>query len=258
MSESERNFALNNYLAFRNESACSFDELRNSVSEVLASKTGVDPNNLKKLHRHIDKKDINPLRIEAFNSLNSVKNWEEKYFSLGASVIQRLIGPDVSIQIKLNLSIQMPHDETSVLMLHSDTLSGQSPYEVVLWTALTDAHDSNALYMFDREQSLRLYEELPKYQHKGMAELFTDNSELARPMNAKTGDCILFSSTLFHGNRLNQTDNTRISINCRFKALFSPEYSRIPHERVTGTFYKPLHTSPLTDIGLNYNDEIKF
>ena len=57
---------------------------------------------------------------------------------------------------------------------------------------------------------------------------------------------------------LNETNKTRMSLNCRFKSLFSPEYSKTPHERVTGTFYKPFTFSPVTELGLNYNDEIDF
>ena len=51
-------------------------------------------------------------------------------------------------------------------MLHSDTLSGQSSYELVLWTALTNAFETNAMYMFDKAQGKKMYNLLPKYQYK--------------------------------------------------------------------------------------------
>jgi sporadic carbohydrate cluster 2OG-Fe(II) oxygenase len=253
-----QSFIDNNYLVFKNENKSCFDLLYDSVSSSLSSKLGVDGLRLNKLHHFIKREDLNSLRLEAFKEVNALHNWESLYYSLAKSALKELIGPDISIQIKLNLSIQMPNDETSLLLLHSDTLSGQSPYELVLWTALTDAYDSNAMYIFSATQSRTLYQKLPLYQHKGMSKLFDDNSVAAKPLNVTRGTCILFSSTLFHGNRLNETNDTRVSLNCRFKALFSPEYSRIPHERVTGTFYKPLYKSPLTEIGLNYNDDIKF
>ena len=91
-----------------------------------------------------------------------------------------------------------------------------------------------------------------------MPKLLSDNFKDADFLDVKAGTCVLFSSTLFHGNVINDTDCTRVSLNCRFKALFSPEYATIPHERVTGTFYKPLMVSPLTKIGVNYNDDISF
>jgi len=91
-----------------------------------------------------------------------------------------------------------------------------------------------------------------------MQHLFEDNRNDAKFINVKAGTNVIFSSTLFHGNQNNKTDRTRISVNCRFKSLFSPEYATVPHERVTGTFYEPLFISPVTKIGLNYNDQIAF
>ena len=112
--------------------------------------------------------------------------------------------------------------------------------------------------MFDKDKSKKMYDTLPKYQYEGMEKMLADKLDTARIMNAKSGECILFSSTLFHGNQLNKTNKTRMSLNCRFKSLFSPEYSKTPHERVTGTFYKPFIFSPVTEIGLNYKDDIEF
>jgi sporadic carbohydrate cluster 2OG-Fe(II) oxygenase len=128
----------------------------------------------------------------------------------------------------------------------------------VLWTAITDAFDSNAMYIFNPKESAALYKKLPSYKHKGMQQLFDDNRQGANFIKAPAGTCILFSSTLFHGNQVNQTNKTRISLNCRFKALFSPEYATVPHERVTGMFYEPLFLSPVTKIGLDYDDAIAF
>ena len=48
-----------------------------------------------------------------------------------------------------------------------------------------------------------MYETLPNYQHKGMEAMLDDKIKSAKIMEVKKGDCILFSSTLFHGNRIN-------------------------------------------------------
>lgn len=247
-----------NFLVFSNENKSSFKEISDCLSHFLNKKTGVGEDEIENLHHFIEPKEINSIRMEAFAEINNIQGWENKYLSLANERIQNLMGPDVSIQIKLNLSIQMPNDKTSILKMHTDTMSGQSPYECVLWTALTDTFDTNAMYMFDKEKSQKILIDLPNYQHEGVSRLFEDNKEFAEFLEVEKGTCILFSSTLFHGNLLNKTDKTRISINCRFKSLFSPEYSKIPHERVTGTFYKPLKVSPLTKLGLNYNDHIQF
>src|SRR3546814_9963891 len=51
------------------------------------------------------------------------------------------------MQNKVNLSIQMPRDETSTLAVHADVWSAETPYEVVQWTPLVDVHDTKAMYI---------------------------------------------------------------------------------------------------------------
>ncbi len=46
------------------------------------------------------------------------------------------------MQLRVNLSIQMPEDESSLLPVHADTWSGDSPYEVVVWLPLVDCYDT--------------------------------------------------------------------------------------------------------------------
>ena len=251
-------FSKNSYLVFQNNNQKYLDKIILDIKKILKNEFDIILEDLSDLHNYVDKTGINKIRLSIFNKLNSDIGWEKQYFKLAEKAIKELLGPDLSIQIKLNFSIQLPGDETSILMLHSDTLSGQSSYELVLWTALTNAFETNAMYMFDKAQSKKMYNLLPKYQYKGMEKLLNDKIDLANIMKVNSGHCILFSSTLFHGNRLNETNKTRMSLNCRFKSLFSPEYSKTPHERVTGTFYKPFTFSPVTELGLNYNDEIDF
>lgn len=251
-------FERDRYAAFPNAHAKNFERFKQVMSDTIKESLGKPVDDLSLLHHHVSADEINPLRIKIFHALNAIPDWKKAYYSLAAEQLTAMFGPDISIQIKLNLSIQMPNDASSVLMMHTDTLSGQSPFECVLWTAITDAFDTNAMYIFKPAESQKLYDAMPGYQHRGMLELFEDHKSKADTVTVKAGQCVLFSSTLFHGNQLNTTDKTRVSLNCRFKSLFSPEYASVPHERVTGTFYEPLFMSPITKIGLNYNDNIPF
>ena len=251
-------FSQKRYADFANSHPGNSERFKRVFTSVAEEFLGSPVRDLSLLHEQVTLEQINPLRIKIFHALNAIPDWKEAYYSLAAQQLQAMFGPDISIQIKLNLSIQMPGDASSVLMMHTDTLSGQSPFECVLWTAITDAFDSNAMYIFSPDEGQKLYDAMPAYQHRGMLELFEDNKSKAKTIDAKAGQCVLFSSTLFHGNQLNTTDKTRVSLNCRFKSLFSPEYASVPHERVTGTFYEPLFMSPITKIGLAYNDRIDF
>ena len=214
-------------------------------------------NDLENLHKFIDSNEINTKRIKCFRAINKNDNWEEEYFSTASKSLTSLLGPDISIQSKLNLSIQMPHDCSSGLDLHTDALSGQSVFEVVLWVPLTRAFESNSMYIFSKEKSYEILRNLKENENKGMKNLFNEYKDHANFLKVNFGECLIFSPTLFHGNVLNKTRNTRVSINCRFKNLFSHESKS--GERRLGSFYRVLKLSPLTKLGLSYRDDlIKF
>ena len=61
------------------------------------------------------------------------------------------------------------------------------------------------------------------------------------------GNFLLFNQTLPHGNVVNKTKETRISLNCRFKGLFTP-YS----QKKLGGFFSPISIRPASKIGIKY------
>ena len=195
---------------------------------------------------------LNECRMRAFRELNNVEKWETLYFEMAGSILQKILGPDILIQRKLNFSIQMPEDDSSLLGMHTDTLSGQSPFEVVMWTAFTNAHDSNAMYYFDRETSAAIFSEMSTHEKRGLEYLRLKYWEKAKYLNVKKSNVVLFSGTLFHGNIVNKTEQTRMSINCRFKNLFSPNGSGQSSDRGVGIFYKLFSEGVVTQIGREY------
>lgn len=250
----KKNFENEGFLIVKNESKESLDLLCKTVQNTFKSNKDLD-----KIHLNFDYKDINKYRLNCFKKLNQIRDWENLYFKQCEEALYSLIGLDISIQTKLNLSIQMPKDTTSSLGLHSDTLSGQSEYEVVVWTPLADAFESNSMYIFDKKVSKLIYQDLNKFEFKGMDKLYNKYKKHAKFLNVKKGEILIFSSSLFHGNIINRTKKTRLSINCRFKSIFAPELEDFPTERSSGSFYKPLKISPVTKWGLKYKyNKIKF
>lgn len=199
-----------------------------------------------------DSTELNKVRMEAFRNLNESKNWDKLYYQMAEKLLDKIFGPDLLIQRKLNLSIQMPNDESSILGMHTDTLSGQSPFELVMWTAFTDANDSNSMFYFDREVSSKIFHEMPSMEQSGLEKLRKKYWKDAKFLDVKESDVVLFSGTLFHGNIVNETKKTRISINCRFKNLYSPSGKTKSADRGVGIFYKLLHESVVTEIGREY------
>jgi len=230
-----------------NEDSASFKVLKESICSALS----VD--NLEMLHHACDRQGINALRLATYRDINSLDDWENLYYSMANSTLIQLLGPDLLIQRKLNLSIQMPEDETSVLGLHMDTLSGQSPFELVMWVPFTGVSQSNGMYYFDRKTSFEIRQEMPTCEDRGLEYLRQKYWNRRKELEVNEGDVVIFSGTLFHGNVVNKTSTTRISVNCRFKNLFSPDAPGLESaERGSGIFYKLLATGAVTDIGMEY------
>ena len=66
-------------------------------------------------------------------------------------------------------------------------------------------------------------------------------------INIKYGQVMIFNQSLPHGNVTNLENETRWSINCRFKSLFSP-YG----DKKLGEFFEPLNLKIMSKIGMNY------
>jgi len=89
--------------------------------------------------------------------------------------------------------------------------------------------------------------------------LFDNYKSKANFINLQEDEILIFSPSLFHGNVKNETETTRVSINCRFKSILAPEFESFPSERKTGSFYKPLRFSPVFEYALKYDEGlIKF
>ncbi len=66
-------------------------------------------------------------------------------------------------------------------------------------------------------------------------------------MDIQYGDFLLFTQNNMHGNRVNEESETRWSMNCRFKSVFSP-YA----DKKLGEFFEPITLRPATRLGMDY------
>ena len=151
------------------------------------------------------------------------------------------------MQNNLNLSIQFPNDESSLLPLHSDTWSGDSPFEVVLWVPLVDCYETKSMFILD-------YTQMENFNKKYKDKKINKSSDLHKEfeknlifLKVNYGQFLLFNQNIPHGNIVNKTNETRWSMNCRFKGLFTP-YA----EKKLGQFFSPLNIKPATRIGIDY------
>ncbi len=173
-----------------------------------------DISDLDELHLFCNSENINKIRLNCFKQINLINEWEKIIYHSIKNKIHDILGCDLAIQTKLNLSIQMPNDHSSVLEKHIDFRSGDSPFQIVIWIPLTDAFLSNSMFI--------------EYQN---------NRDF---IEVKKGDIVLFDPNYFHGNQINNTSKTRISINVRIKNWFSPDAEDKVPDRQFGIYYKDL------------------
>ena len=101
---------------------------------------------LKFFHKFIDNDKINDLRLLIYNSLNSLPWFKALYYSIGENFVKSLVGNELVIQKRVNLSIQLPKDDSSLLPVHADVWNGDSPFELVMWLPMVDCYKSKSMF----------------------------------------------------------------------------------------------------------------
>lgn len=190
-------------------------------------------------HKNDLSKNINEHRLSIIRHMNALSAMRPSYYALAKSALHELVGNELVMQRNINLSIQLPDDDGSLLPVHADVLQGDSPYEVVLWVPLVNCYDTKSMF-FSRKQ--------PDIKGKTLEQIYEECDPYF--VDVKYGECLIFSQNWFHGNRVNETNETRWSLNCRFKSLFSP-YA----DKKLGEFFEPIDIRPATKIGLQFNSD---
>ena len=251
-SELSERFLADGYVIHRCESPEALEALSNwirSRANQWLTENGhhVTIDALRNSHSVVDASFLNDLRLHLFASINAQPDSRRTYFSLAQSLLQSVVGNELAMQNKVNLSIQQPGDQTSVLEMHSDAWTGDSPFQVVLWVPLTNSTGTNAMYLLNPEKSIEAYGRVRRGELPSMSEIHVAYKNLFRPVEVNLGDVLVFDSNCLHGNQLNTTPESRWSLNCRFTSLMAPSTSP---ECQLGSFYTPIMVRPATRMGL--------
>ena len=208
---------------------------------------------LENLHNLVNYEKINSLRVEIYKKLNQKSWFRELYYSLAQDAINEIVGNELAMQNNVNISIQLPKDSTSKLSIHADSLSSESKFQVVLWVPFMNVSKTSSMYILNKKQSIRNIKNLKKFQYSGMEKIYQNCKKNIKFLNIKKKQFLLFSPNLLHGNIVNVEKITRISMNCRFKNLFSPYNKEKRHfgKRI-GYFYTPLRVKPITKFSLDF------
>ena len=151
------------------------------------------------------------------------------------------------MQRNINLSIQFPNDKGSLLPVHSDVWSGDSPYEINLWLPLVDCYRTKSMYLLPQKKYNKFEKRIHYEKNKSSSQIYKRISKDVKWMNIKYGSFLLFNQSLPHGNVVNKEKETRWSLNCRFKSLLSPYGSKD-----IGETFLPVNILPATRLGIDY------
>lgn len=198
------------------------------------------------IHRYVKIRDLNKFRLEIYNRINKINEFKYHYYSIAREYLDLLVGNELVMQSRVNLSIQFPRDTSSLLPMHADTWSGVSPYEIVVWLPLVDCYKTKSMY-FMKSNKMYLIKKLFKNKNLSPKNIFSKIRNEIEWLNVKYGQVLIFDQSIPHGNIANKENETRWSMNCRFKSVFSP-YA----DKKIGEYFEPITLKPVTIKALNY------
>ena len=206
---------------------------------------------LENFHKLIPPSKINDIRVNIFKKFNKNKWLLPTYYYFAKEILDIIVGNEICIQKQINLSIQMPNDQSSMLSIHADSFNGESPYQVVLWIPIVNAYKTNSMFILNPNDNKKLINEMKQFKQKeGLIKIYKKYEKKFKFLNVKKGQYVIFSSNLLHGNTINKEKHSRWSFNTRVKSLFSPYNS---FEKSIGNFYQPKLIKPATICGLNFD-----
>jgi len=212
--------------------------------DMLSKKGG---NSLDNTHRNIDIKELNDFRLEVINELNAQPWLKEAYYQVAKPYLDILVGNELAMQSRVNLSIQLPEDDSSLLPVHADTWSGDSSFEVVVWLPLVNCFGTKSMFLLPPKAANNLSDEFRLYAKGNSEELFNAIKKDVDWIKINYGEVLVFNQACPHGNRVNKENETRWSMNCRFKGLFTPY-----KDKKIGEFFEPITLRPVSKIAMRY------
>tara|TARA_Y100000816_G_scaffold84606_1_gene58124 strand:+ start:824 stop:1606 length:783 start_codon:yes stop_codon:yes gene_type:complete len=247
-----KKFSQNGYIISKIEQRRSLNYIKDLIvkySNLILNKKNI---NLNKIHNYVSSKQLNEFRLNIINKINKDKKIRYHYFNTARKSLYTLAGNELMMQKNINLSIQFPNDDSSLLPIHSDVWSGDSPYEINLWIPLVDCYKTKSMYILENKYMNRFNYDIKNQQITNSKQIFNLVKKKIKWLKVNYGQCLIFNQALPHGNIVNKENETRWSMNCRFKSLFSP-YG----DKKIGEFFVPITTRPMTDIGLNFKYPFK-
>jgi len=226
--------------------------IRDTSHKLIGEKAnGVVIDDLNSLHKAFKSpEDANSFRLKLTSQLSNQVDTGTKVFEIFRTKLEPLVGPDVLVQKTPNLVFQPPEYPIPT-ELHRDA-PANSPYEVIVWLPFVDCFNTKSMYVLDREHSQIAAEHIKQNPNdkNGFDEILLEHAAL---MEVPYGSALIFWSGLFHGSIINKESESRLSMNIRYKNLFSPTGLKDQLR-----YFNVLQTSQLTELGLDFQHREQF
>lgn len=228
------------------------DRLRDSIAAAVAKSLLLEPPSdtgdfLNNIHTHIDPAGLNSARLAAINAINDLPWARRAYYEMAKPWLEVIVGNELAMQRRLNLSIQLPGDDSSLLAVHADSWDGDSPFEIVVWLPLVDCHDTKTMFLLPPDKARSVETDFAKFNGADTDDLFAAIEPDLTWIDIPYGHVLLFDQNLMHGNRPNRETETRWTMNCRFKSLFSPYAGKR-----LGEFFEPITLRAASRVGMSH------
>lgn len=253
-------FLRDKYIIVPVEEMDALTEIRNKIAHTTANIINYSLSDdsqidyfLNHIHQFIPVKDLNDIRLKVIMEMNRDSSFRLSYFKTGRNILMILAGNELAMQRRINLSMQLPNDDSSLLPVHADVWAGDSPYEIVLWIPLVDCYATKSMYIADATVDESIQANFHQFHNQSSEDLYQHIKDNVHFLDVPFGSILLFSQNVMHGNRINLEKETRWSMNCRFKSILTPY-----NGKKIGEFFEPILVRPLTRLGLDYQLPIGF
>ncbi len=245
-------FVRDGYVIIPAESRADLDRIRDLMADVTASFLKLPrPEDkgafLDHIHDKVDVERLNDLRLAVIREMNEEPWIRPSYFNTARRALEILVGNELAMQLRINVSIQLPDDDSSLLPVHADVWAGDSPYEVVLWIPYVHVYGTKTMFILPRDKDGRYQARMGELKLKSAEELYRTIESDLHWLDISYGNVLLFTQNVMHGNIVNREPETRWTTNCRFKSVFSPY-----RDKKLGEFFEPILVRPATAIGASY------
>ncbi len=199
-------------------------------------------NNFHKVVKNLGEVELNEKKVKLIRSISKSEMLVELIFKSIESSITNLLGRDLLVQKTINIVIQPPNDNNPTFP-HRDA-PPNSFYEIVLWIPLVDCDATKSMYLINLKDTKNSLTKLNEKNAKWYK--FINNFKQKKKFpKIKFGQILVFLPYVFHGSEKNKTNETRFSLNIRFKNLFTPSGKKFPLH-----FFRIFKISKFTDMAI--------